>query len=460
MPRSLPHSLRLHLLGLVGLSLMAGCGTSPVVPTGPSGSEDFGASGRRKLGGAAYADFRIAPVLPRVEDTRRAVKLTYLMTDDTKHQSPQSLGMLKMLDDMPQSKVHNLVFRDGKEQGDARLHYLQAADRDPDTIKNPGSPLAPGVTEVASNHPKVFSQVLGYALDQYPARRKYLQIYTHGGGVFGIGTDENQTDLAGKPLPKAEQQPIMRLPELSEALRQGLKGRTLDAIYFRACLMGNVEALYELRGTTRYAIASEDVSYSVDNSNLTMTKLFDTLAAADEEPAELARKLAIAGLGKHSNAGHNQHSGYVTMAAIDIGRLDELKTALNGLARAVLAALPKERTAILTAYDAVPNFGEHEKYQRDLWAFTAQLAKHVKDPGVREAVERTRKAQADAMLHEKDGYGSAANGLSILLPPRTLAAKERAALQQFVKTRYQDTRFAKDSAWDDMLTAVNADAKE
>jgi hypothetical protein len=438
----------------------SGCARVPGLPLAGGPASGFEASGRRAIGGAAWSDFRIAPSLPKGGEARNAVKLTYLMTDDTKHQSPQSLGMLQMLDNMPQAKVHNVVFRDGKDHGDSRLHYIQKGDYDKERIANPASPLAPGVEEVASNNPRVLSQVLAWTFDQFQGRRRYLQIYTHGGGVFGIGTDENQTDPAGKPLPKAEQQHIMRLPELSEALRQGLKGRTLDAIYFRACLMGNVEALYELRGTTRYAIASEDVSYSVDNSNLTMTKLFDTLAGADEEPAELARKMAIAGLGKHSNAGNGQHSGYVTMAAVDIGKLDELKTALNGLARAIVAALPKEREALLAAYDAVPNFGEHEKYQRDLWAFTAALQQRVKDPGVREAVDAVRRAQQDAMLHAKDGYGSAANGLSILLPPRNLEPKERAALAQFVKTRYQDTRFAKDSAWDDMLKAINADAKE
>ncbi|MEB3327787.1 MAG: clostripain-related cysteine peptidase [Candidatus Sericytochromatia bacterium] len=432
----------------------SGCARLPGLTLAGSPAGTFDASGRRAIGGAAWRGFRIAPTLPRGEATRKAVKLTYLMTDDTKHQSPQSLGMLQMLDNLPQGKVHNVVFRDGKDQGDSRLYYLQKADHDKERITNPTSLLAPGVEEVASNNPRVFSQVVAWTFDQFQGRRKYLQLYTHGGGVFGIGTDENQTDPSGKPLPKTEQQPIMRLPELSEALRQGLKGRTLDAIYFRACLMGNVEALYELRGTTRYAIASEDVSYSVDHSNLTMTKLFDTLAGADEQPAELARKMAIAGLGKHSNAGNGRHSGYVTMAAVDIGQLDELKTALNGLARAVLAALPKERAAILAAYDAVPNFGEHEKYQRDLWAFTAALQQRVKDPGVRQAVERTRQAQQVAMLHAKDGHGSAANGLSILLPPRDLPARERAAVAGFIKARYQETRFAKDTAWDDMLKAI------
>jgi len=453
LPALLRTSATLPVL-LVGL-LLAGCGQGAPALWGfqPAGGE-YGALGRKAIGGAAYASFKLAPELPKADGSRKAVKLTYLMTDDTKHQSPQSLGMLRMLDDLPQKHVHNVVFRDGKDHGDSRLYYIAAGDKQANAINNPASPLAPGVTEVASNNPKVFSQVLGYTLDNYPARRKYLQIYTHGGGVFGIGTDENQTDPKGKKLPESQQTHIMRLPELSEALRQGLKGRQLDAIYFRACLMGNVEALYELRGTTRYAIASEDVSFSVDNSNLTMTKLFDTLAANDVDPATLAKQMAIAGLGKHSNAG-GQHSGYVTMAAIDIGKLDELKTAINGLAKALLAALPKEQKSILAAYDAVPNFGQHEKYQRDLWAFTAALQKHVKDAGVLKATDGVRRAQREAMLHAKDGYGDAANGLSILLPPRKIAQAELEPVKKFIATgAYQKTKFAQDSAWDEVLKAL------
>jgi hypothetical protein len=415
----------------------------------------FDALGRKALGGDAYAGFKIAPELPKAEGERKAVKLTYLMTDDTAHQSPQSLGMLKMLDDVPQAKVHNVVFRDGAEQGDSKLYYMQAGDQNQGTVRNPQSPLMPGVGEVASNNAKVFSQVLGWTLDRYPGQKKYLQIYTHGGGVFGIGTDSNQTDLAGKPLPEAQQSPIIRLPELGEALRQGLKGRQLDVIYFRACLMSNVEALYELRGTTKYAVASEDVSSSVDNSNLTMTKLFDDLAAADTAPAEVARRLAIQGLGKHGNA-NGEYSGYATIAAIDIAKMDELKTAVNGLAKALLAAYPAQQAAIGKAYDAVPNFGEHEKCQRDLWAFTAALDKGVADAGVKTAVASVRSAQRAAMLHAKDSYGSAANGLSILMPPRNLAEKEAAGMKKFIQGRYQDTRFAKDTAWDDFLDIVAA----
>jgi hypothetical protein len=309
-----------------------------------------------------------------------------------------------------------------------------------------------GVNEVASNDPQVFSQVVAFTFGRYQGQRRYLQIYTHGNGVFGIGTDSNQTDPGGRPLHEEKQQPDMTIPDFAEALRQGLKGRTLDAIYFRACLMGNIEALYELRGLTRYAIASEDASRSVDNSNLTMTRLFDDLAAKNTPPAEVARQMAIAGRGKRGMMSNSDPGGYRTIAAIEIDRLDELKGAINSLAKALLGADASHETAIRTAYSAaaVPPFSGYADDQRDLWAFTAALQKHVQDPAVLRAVDVVRMAQRAVMLHEKDAHGSLANGLSILMP-KTNKEEERVGFLNFIRKSYQKTRFAKDCAWDKFL---------
>lgn len=430
---------------LAWAAALAGCGgVGAGLGQGPQGWAE--AAGRKELGAGAYSAFRLAPQLPAAEGSRAAVKLTYLMTDDDAHQSPQSAGMLAMLDAQGSSKLHHLVFRDGKELGDSTLTYLKAADPDPKRIGNPSSPVAPGVTEVASNHPKVFSEVLEWSLDRYPAKRRYLQIYTHGGGVFGIGTDARQTGLDGKLLPKEQQRSVMRLPEFGEAMRQALKGRQLDAVYFRACLMGSMEALYELRGLVRYAVASEDVSMSTDHSNLTMTQLFDELAAKETEPEALATQLAIAGRGKHPEEVEG-HSGYNTIAAFDLAQVDEMKTALNGLAKALSAELKgPRREAVLAAYDQTPAFNPKYAAMRDLWAFTAQLLKQPLSEGTKAAVEQTRSAQRRLTLHAKDAFGASANGLSIMLPPRQ--GDERVqAFHAFLKGAYRETRFGKDSAW-------------
>jgi hypothetical protein len=438
---------------------MTGCAQASFTQAPVGASDDFEVMGRSVLGGKAYANFKIAPQLPKGEGQRAAVKLTYLMNDDTAHQSPQSLGMLQMMDDMPQKNVHNIVFRDGGEMGDSKIYYMEQADRTLSTVRNPQSQLAPGVGEVQSNNPRVFSQIVEYAFDHYPGRKKYLQIYTHGGGVFGIGCDEKQTDPAGKLLPQEEQLPVMRIPAFSEALRQGLKGRQLDLIYFRACLMGNVESLYELRGIVKYALASEDVSYSVDNTNLTMTKQFDDLANQDQEPAAIAKAMAIQAGSKHPQKKDGSFSGYTTFAAVDIAKMDELKSAINVLARALVADMKTESKAIVAAYDAVPTIEGKSKPEsfadamRDFWAFTAELDKRVTDKGVKSAIADARAAQRAAMLHEKDSFGSAANGLSILMPFRADLGKD-GKMTKFITGAYQQTRFAKDSAWDDFLQVV------
>lgn len=403
------------------------------------------------LPAGAYSQFKIDPRLPTSKTPRKAVKLTYLMTDDTAHQSPWSEVMLGMMDDLPQRDVHNIVFRDGNVSGDSKLYYIEQGDTSPNTLRNPQSSLAPGVNEVQSNNPMVFSEIVRWSFDNYPAQRKYLQIYTHGGAFDGIGTDENQVAPDGSPLPANQQKGVMSPSELNAALQRALRGRKIDVLYFRACLMGNLEALYELRGSVDYALASEDVSYSVENSNLVMTKLFDDLAAAGMEPRELARQMSIQAKAKRSGP----QNGHTTMAAIDINRLTDLKSALNSLVKLLTASLPRYGPQIYSAYDAVPfmNEGAEEYMIRDLWAFTGELLRQVPDPAIQQATQQVRRAQEAATVHSKDIFGTSANGLSIVMPKgRQLTGKNT---QDYIqKGPYQQSRLAKDTGWDEFLLAL------
>lgn len=429
-----------------GLTLAACSAPAVLAPTNRVGS--FSQPG---IGSGSYQNFHIDPRLPVGKETRKAVKLTYLMTDDLAHQSPWSQTMLNMLDDLPQSQVYNVVFRDGAENGDSRMYYLQQADTDAKTVRAPQSVLAPGVGEVQSNNPAVFSEVLRWTLDHYPAPLHYLQIYTHGGGLFGIGTDKVQTRPDGQPLPASEQLQLMSPVQFNMAMKQALRGRKIDLLYFRACLMGNLEALYELRGTVDYAVASEDVSYSVDNSNLVMTRMFDDLASQGMPPRELARQLSIQAHAKNGTSA----MGYTTMAAFDIARLAELKTAINALTGLLRSKLPALGPQIRAAYDAVETFKQdNEAYPlRDFWSFTAELLQKVPDPQIQAAVLAARRAQETATIHQKDIFGDKANGLSILMPQSAALTTDR--LRTFITQKYQETRFAADSGWDEFLLSLS-----
>ncbi|MFN8671888.1 MAG: clostripain-related cysteine peptidase [Candidatus Sericytochromatia bacterium] len=407
----------------------------------------------KQIGGKSYNDFKISPKLPKVKEERKATKVTYLMTDDEAHQSPWSGKMVLFMDDLPQKNVHNVVFRDGGKEDDSLIYYLQGG-KDAEKIESPYSLLQDNIKEVQSNNPKVFSEILEWSFDNYPAKKRYLQIYTHGGGVLGIGMDAHQTNTKGEKLGNDEQISMITPQNFAEALRQALKGRKLELIYFRACLMSNVEALYELRDIVKYTLASEDVSYSKENSNITMTKLLDDLVAKDLDAKDIAYQMAVQGLGKSGSK-----NGYTTFAAIDISKMDELKSAINSLSLALISGLKTEKEAILSAYDAVPTVqGESEatkssQHMRDIWRFTGELDKKVTSKSIKDAIQLVRKAQKSVMIHERDSFGDSANGLSIFMPFRQNLKAEQ-GMYKFLNNGYLNRRFAKDSAWTKFLQSL------
>lgn len=439
-----------------GFILAVLLGTSACGELAAFGPEFLDAQDRPAIGGEFYDRFRISPDLPRADRPRAAVMLNYLMTDEVLDknavsQSDQSLRMLMAMDDWTQTNTHQIVFRDGDQNGDSRLYYLQNADTSPTTIRAPQSPLARGVGEVQSNNPQVFAQVLGWTLDHYPGQRKYLHIYTHGGGVRGIGTDDTQTQPNGTPINEDDTLGVMRLHRWGEAIRQGLKGRQLDMVYFQSCLMGNLEALYELRGSVRYAVASEAVSYRTANAGLIMPALFHDLAEKQAEPAQIAQMLSMQGHAKHETLPDGSFSGFETLAAFDLSRVDEVKTAVNRLALALLSQLKRDPQPVLAAYDGTHAF-DRDEVQLDLWHFASEVSRHTPDPAIQAAVAELRQAQRRFMLHERDSHPIQANGLSIFLPARTVSSD--AFEQRFLRNSYARTRFAQETAWDDFLSQV------
>jgi hypothetical protein len=442
--------------------LALGCGRAPLQGIGNTVAlEGVEAQSRPVIGGPNYSNFHISPELPKANGPRAATKLTYLMTDEANHQSVWSAKMLAMMGQWNSHDVHNVVFRDGMEMDDSRLYYLTGGAPGPTGLRAVESLLAPGVKEVQSNNPMVFSQIVGYTFEKYPAKRRYMQLYTHGGGVFGVGCDEKQTDLKGKLLADDQKIGIMRMPAFAEAMRQGLKGRQLDLMYFRACLMGNVEALYEIADTTRFVCSSEEVSDSTTNSNMTMTQLYEDLAEKDIEPAELARQLAIAAHAKHPSTPTDDDMGYQTFAAFDLSKMKGLHSAIDHLAVTLLAAMPTDGKGIVAAYDGTPTYNGKPKptvyyeQDRDLWAFTASLLHGISNPAILAAASQVRAAQSALMIHEKDNYGSASNGLSIFMPARS-DVQPGGQMQPFLTGGYLKTRFAQSSAWTKFLNAMAA----
>ncbi len=83
-----------------------------------------------------------------------------------------------------------------------------------------------------------------------------------------------------------------------------------------------------------------------------------------------------------------------------------------------------------------------------------ELAAKVRTADVQQAIRTVRAAQKQAALSEYDLYGSEAAGLSIFMPPRPGSAggpNTEKLWRPIWETRYRQTRFAKDTGWDEFL---------
>ena len=96
---------------------------------------------------------------------------------------------------------------------------------------------------VNMSDPTTLAKFIRYGIQNYPAQHYALIIWDHGGGPGVFAEDEGSRD-------------IMILRELSLALQQA--GVHLDIIGFDACLMGMIEAAYEVSNYADYLVVSEE----------------------------------------------------------------------------------------------------------------------------------------------------------------------------------------------------------
>lgn len=447
--------------------VLAGCGGTSVLSSVP---EQQPWASALSLGSGAYAKFRVSADLPQTTGTKNAVKLSYMIADDPvfgylkngatlpgEPPTPPIPGLdqtLEGISTVTQGAAQSLVFFDGVTADDTRLILPQGGRP---ASAWPSSPLAPQVREVQSNNPKVLAETLRWTLDRYDKPRRYLHIMTHGHGAFGFGMDANQTSPDGSPLPQNRKLDRMSVADFGAALHAGLAGRKLDLTWFTSCYMSNLEALGELRGLSRYALASEAEFMLKPGAMVEMPTRFETLLARGEEPLTIARDLATMANADYPQIPGNQilnpaFTGFNAIALVDVDRLEALTQAVDRLARALMAAQSAHRSAILAAYDETPAFDGNMTGMRDLMAFGQQLERRVTDPALRAAVTKVRVSLGSALVFERDAFGEEAWGLSVMLP-------DRAQLKEhlpFLRGDYRRTRFAKQTSWDEFLLSLPA----
>lgn len=361
--------------------------------------------------------------------------LVYMVADnDLEPYGIQDLNEMEAAPDNPDVHVVVEVDRSARydtSNGDwSTTQRLEVRhDTDPSNI---GSLFLADLGEQNMGDPQTLADFLVWGVDAYPADHYLVVLWDHGyGWSGGIGNDLGNGDH-------------LNITELGSALTVGAEhlGRPFDVIAFDACLMQQVEVLYELAWVGDTFVAAEDLEPA---SGWPYEEMLGALyGAAGGGAREVASALAAAYMDYYGTQGETM------MSAVDARELRTgLAASLNRLA-ADLAALVEDpdtmgqeslERAIWNARDQAPAMFITDYI--DLGDFARRLEGDGRLPeATRAAAAGVRSALNLTVFQESHSvHRPGLTGITTYLPATS------------VPLRYTETDWATDSLWDEFIVA-------
>ncbi len=142
------------------------------------------------------------------------------------------------------SHVKVIVFYDRYESGATTYRIVQDTDMNSiaSTVLTTGFPEEPNMG--SKNTLKNF---ITFVFNNFPAQHYALDLWDHGGGIFGIAFDDTDNDH-------------LSFDEIDEAITEtcSVAGVRINILSMDACLMAMIETDYEFRDYVDYIVASEE----------------------------------------------------------------------------------------------------------------------------------------------------------------------------------------------------------
>jgi uncharacterized repeat protein (TIGR01451 family) len=245
--------------------------------------------------------------------------------------------------------------------------------------------------------------------------------------------------------------------QLSRATTQ----QPIGLLFLDACLMSMVEVAYEVRDNAEYLLASENWTWTIHSYRAHIEAVNGT---------RNARTIGKAWM--ENDANPLRANAYpFTYALSDLSQIEAVIQALDTLSDALMPRVSSDRDKFVAAFEAGDCFetdGDGTIDQTDnycdLASFAAQISRQFDDPEIRAAAAAVQDALDDVVLHETHGDGSPweypneqwawgdLGGLSLYMPLKEDDWKRRYYNESHLQ-------FARDSRWDDLLTAYWAAAE-
>lgn len=266
-------------------------------------------------------------------------------------------------------------------------YYTIVGDSDTTTFS---SPMNQSLGEVNMGDPQSLRNFINWGLTNYPADKTALILWDHGGGLSGVCWDEDNGD------------DHLTINELETALT----GYYFDFLGFDACLMGQIEVLYELKDYCEIFTASMLI-VPLDGWDY-----YESLSALIASPSMSASDFA-------QNVCQDYVDYYsfydidVTLSAYNTSELIGIETLIDSVSLELINHLPTYGSEIYAARSN--SMSQLPDLECDLYEFLANL-QSISAPLLNTAVSNLINALDDALVISSSSFSVDPYGLWIFLP--------------------------------------------
>ena len=375
--------------------------------------------------------------LPVVKNKNKVTLLSYLAFDNNKGGWRDQLRTLINYHELSgsSSNMNMLLQTDTPNYQDLKRYFIIG---DADTSKMV-SPHTSFKYEKDSADYRVMKAFMKWCFSNYPSQIKMLDIDSHGGAFMGIAQDESSNTK-------------MSLPNITKAIKESV-GK-VDVLNFDACLMGSVEVIYEVKDVADVVVGSQD---STLGTGMLYTKAMPSIIENSKTVDEIGKNIILAsdrqGIYKgieslvRPNRKGKEPNVY-TISAYKAKNSEALVSEIDKLSRVLLKNISKYKGSLKSAFDGTHfmNIDADEAVgQRDLYEVLSRINTLVTDSTVKTSIEKTRNAlNKTILLSRTHNSQKHSQGMAINISPISISSSD-----------YKATAFAKDTKWDELVTAIN-----
>lgn len=362
--------------------------------------------------------FKTYGIETEYHENETAEKWTFMLYDDADFENAYDPLDHFAMEGWSGNGLNAVVLQD-RNDGPAKIWYIDKYHR---------KSVVDEWGEVNMGDYKTLRDFINYCKEHFPADKYILDLYNHGGGWLGACIDVTDNDS-------------LSMDEIQRALEEA---GGVDVLMFNApCLMGNFEAVYEVREFVKVYIGSEELS----GYKLGVVGAICELLNHNYEPIECTY------LGEYiiEQVEEIMHPNYYfTMSAVRTDKIDNLASAIDKLCRDLTMRWLRYYGKVEEAHKNTFRFGMDyaDNYQLyDLYDFVENLMDAGVSSPIKEDIINLQTAFNETVIAECHGVlERGAHGLSIYFPDKLMNG-----LTMAYRMKSYGLDFPRDSFWDEFL---------